>query len=130
MRPSTLLRLEGLAVAAVATYLYSVASGDWLLFALLILVPDVGMLGYFGGSRTGAATYNLFHTEIGPLAVAAAAIALELEPIVLAVALVWLAHIGLDRLLGYGLKLPYGFKETHLGRIGRAAEPPSPPSFG
>lgn len=125
-RPVTLLRLEGLVVGAVATYLFSLASGDWLLFALLALVPDVGMLGYFGGTRVGAATYNLLHTESLPVAVAAAAIAFQ-WPLVLSVALVWLAHIGLDRMLGYGLKLPYAFKETHLGRIGRGASPPADP---
>lgn len=122
--PTAILRLEGLAIGVLAAYLYGIASGDWLLFALLILVPDVGMIGYLGGTRTGAATYNLLHTEIGPLALAAASIAWQLPDPVLAVALVWLAHIGFDRALGYGLKLAHAFRETHLGRIGRRPEPP------
>ena len=120
-RPVTLLRLEGLATLAVAAYLYSIASGDWILFALLLFVPDIGMLGYLRGSIVGAATYNLFHVEILPLALAAYAIYVQ-WPIVLAIALVWLAHIGLDRALAYGLKFTSGFRDTHLGHIGRRAE--------
>lgn len=122
-RPATLLRLEGAATLALAAYLYSIASADWVLFGLLILVPDIAMLGYVRGTAVGAATYNLFHTEIGPLALAALAISRE-WPVGLAIALVWLAHVGMDRTLGYGLKLPTSFRETHLGRIGRAPAPP------
>jgi hypothetical protein len=118
-RPTSLLRLEGVATGVLAAYLYSIASADWILFALLLFVPDVGMLGYLRGSTVGAATYNLFHTEIGPLALGAAAVYWQ-WPLGLLVALVWLAHIGMDRALGYGLKLATAFGETHLGRIGRA----------
>lgn len=120
-RPVTLLRLEGAATLAVAAYLYSIASGDWILFALLLFVPDVGILGYLRGNLVGAATYNLFHLEVLPLALAAVAI-LRGWPLGLAIALIWLAHIGLDRTLGYGLKLASGFRDTHLGRIGRRPE--------
>ena len=120
-RPTTLLRLEGAATLAVAAYLYAIASGDWILFALLLLVPDISMLGYLRGSLVGAVTYNLFHVEVLPLALAALAIYRQ-WPLVLAIALIWLAHIGMDRALGYGLKLTSGFRETHLGRIGRRPE--------
>jgi hypothetical protein len=122
-RPTTLLRLEGAATLALAAYLYSIASADWVLFALLLLVPDIAMLGYLRGTVLGAATYNLFHTEIGPLALGALAVYRE-WPFGLAIALVWLAHIGMDRALGYGLKQPSAFRDTHLGRIGRAPAPP------
>jgi hypothetical protein len=121
-RPVGLLRLEGLATLAVAAYLYSIASGDWVLFGLLLFVPDVGMLGYLRGSVVGSATYNLFHTEIGPVALAAAAVYWQWQ-VGLVIALIWLAHIGMDRALGYGLKMTTAFGETHLGRIGRRAEP-------
>jgi hypothetical protein len=123
-RPTTLLRIEGAATLVVAAYLYSIVSGDWLLFALLLLVPDVAILGYIRGSIVGAAVYNLLHTEIGPLILAAAALNRQV-PVALAIALVWLAHIGMDRMLGYGLKLTSGFRDTHLGRIGRPEIPPS-----
>jgi hypothetical protein len=122
-RPTTLLRLEGVATLALAAYLYSIASADWLLFGLLLLVPDIAILGYVRGTVVGAATYNLFHTEIGPLALGALAVYRE-WPLGLAIALVWLAHVGMDRALGYGLKQATGFRETHLGRIGRAPAPP------
>ena len=127
-RPTGLLRLEGVATFAVAAYLYSIASSDWILFALLLFVPDVGMLGYVRGSVVGSATYNLFHTEIGPLALAGAAVYWQ-WPTGLLIALVWLAHIGLDRALGYGLKMATAFRETHLGRIGREPVRPSPWAF-
>lgn len=125
-KPLALLRLEGLATFAVATYLYSVASGDWLQFALLLLVPDVGMLGYLRGPWVGSATYNLFHVEVGPVVLLAVSIATQ-WPLGLAVALVWLSHIGMDRMLGYGLKHSSAFRDTHLGRIGRGE--PLPPAW-
>jgi hypothetical protein len=124
-RPTGLLRYEGAATLALATYLYSIASGDWLLFALLLFVPDVAFLGYLRGTVVGAGVYNLLHTEIGPFGLGAAAVYFEWR-LGLAIALVWLAHIGMDRMLGYGLKLTSGFRDTHLGRIGRAAVPAIP----
>ena len=75
------------------------------------------MVGYLGGTRLGAITYNLAHSTPLPAAV----IALgwwQHEPLVLAFALVWLAHIGMDRALGYGLKYNDHFQHTHLGRLG------------
>jgi hypothetical protein len=91
----------------------------WGLFALLFLVPDLSMLGYLRGARVGAVAYNVVHTYVGPALLAATAF-LWLGPLWLGIALIWSAHIGLDRLLGYGLKLPTGFESTHLGPIGRA----------
>jgi hypothetical protein len=76
------------------------------------------MLGYLIGSRTGAAVYNIAHTTALALPLAVAGYLAE-QPGVLAVALIWIAHIGIDRALGYGLKYPTGFGDTHLGRIGR-----------
>lgn len=120
--PTSLLRFEGAATLLVATYLYSLASADWLLFLLLLLVPDVAILGYVRGSVVGAAVYNLLHTEVGPLILAAVALHWQLL-LGLSIAFVWLAHIGMDRMFGYGLKLTTGFRDTHLGRIGRAQIP-------
>ncbi|MGH2545350.1 MAG: DUF4260 domain-containing protein [Actinomycetota bacterium] len=87
-------------------------------FVVLLLAPDVGMLGYLAGPTLGAITYNALHTTVGPAALAVIGI-LTASPGATSVALVWFAHIGLDRMLGYGLKHPSGFRETHLGRIGR-----------
>jgi hypothetical protein len=110
------LRLEGLAVLAAAVYVYAWGGHSWILFAALFLAPDLGFLGYLAGPRTGAAVYNVLHSYVIPVAIAAAFHAMN-RPLVLP--LIWIAHIGFDRLLGYGLKYPSAFADTHLGRIGR-----------
>ena len=112
------LRLEGAAAFATAAALYLDAGFSWPLFALLILAPDLAMLGYLIGPRIGAAAYNVAHTTALALPLAVAGY-LAGQPEVSAVALIWIAHIGFDRALGYGLKYPSGFGDTHLGRIGR-----------
>ena len=80
--------------------------------------PDIGMLGYLADSRVGATTYNLLHTYLGPAILLVGAIVAE-SPLTYSVAIVWFAHIGFDRALGYGLKYGDGFNHTHLGFIGR-----------
>ncbi len=112
------LRLEGFAVFATALLLYAHAGFSWPAFALLFLAPDLSMLAYLAGPRVGAFGYNLMHTYT-------LAFALVLPgfvggpPGLTAAGLIWIAHIGFDRALGYGLKYPTGFGDTHLGRIGR-----------
>lgn len=114
------LRLEGASVLVLAILFYADHGPGWLAFALLLLAPDLSALGYLAGPRVGAATYNVAHAYALPLLLLAygywggAATAVG-------GALIWLAHIGMDRMLGYGLKLPSGFQDTHLGRIGRGA---------
>jgi uncharacterized protein DUF4260 len=114
--PSVLLRLEGVALLTVATFLYARSDASWLLFALLLLAPDVGIVGYLRGSRAGAVLYDLFHTSLLPAGLAVAGVVADSRSAV-AVALIWLAHIGMDRALGFGLKYPTGFRDTHLGRV-------------
>jgi hypothetical protein len=116
--PTAILRVEGSAILGLAVFLYARGDYGWLLFVLLLLVPDIGLLGYAAGPRAGAIAYNAVHTTVGPAALAAIGI-LAGAPRVISLALVWFAHIGLDRMLGYGLKHTSGFRETHLGRIGR-----------
>ena len=111
-----LLRLEGLAVAAVGAYLYARGGHSWGLFAALILVPDVSFAAYLAGAHVGAIGYNVVHSYVGPLLLGAVSLAAGWSP---AVAIIWAVHIGVDRLLGYGLKYPSAFRETHLGVIGR-----------
>lgn len=86
------------------------------MFAILFLVPDVSIAGYAAGPRTGAATYNLVHTYVTPATMASVGLAAG-HPWVISVALILFAHIGFDRLLGYGLKYPSAFKDTHLQRL-------------
>jgi hypothetical protein len=113
-----LLRLEGFALSVVALALYAHAGGTATQFAMLFLAPDVSMLFYAFGARIGAAAYNAAHATLAPLALIAVA-AIASQPDLVSIALIWLAHIGLDRALGYGLKRTAGFADTHLGRIGR-----------
>jgi len=118
--PRLLLRIEGAALFAVATFAYERTGAGWWLYVILFLAPDLSFLAYLAGARAGAIVYNALHTTIGPIVLAAVGVLGPL-PLALAVALIWAAHIGLDRALGYGLKYFAGFGFTHLGRIGRAA---------
>ena len=118
--PRLLLRLEGAALLVIAVLLYARTGTSWWLFAALVLAPDLSFVGYLAGPRVGAAAYNAAHTTVGPIALALVGV-LAPSPLAVAIALIWLAHVGADRLLGYGLKYDAGFGFTHLGWIGRAA---------
>lgn len=113
-RPPILLRAEGIAAAVLAIVLYTEHGASWALFAVLIMVPDVGALGYLISIRVGTASYNAVHTTLLPLLLAAVGVLTDRDALI-AVALIWLAHIAVDRALGYGLKFPTGFKDTHPG---------------
>lgn len=112
-------RLEGLVLLAVSVLAYARFGQGWLLFAVLFLTPDLSFFGYLAGPRPGAWIYNLAHSLIGPLLLAATG-GLTGNHQATAFALIWLAHVGFDRALGYGLKSPDGFNITHLGPIGAA----------
>jgi len=118
--PRLLLRLEGAAALAGAAAAYARLGGGWGLFALLFLAPDLAMLGYLVSRRAGAAWYNAAHSYVGPALLAALG-ATDGAHGLLLVACIWAAHIGFDRVLGYGLKYGSGFGDTHLGRGGRGA---------
>jgi len=118
MKPVLLLRLEGLVALAAATFVYREAGFSWLLFAGLFFLPDVSMLGYLGGNKAGAAVYNAGHTYLLPGVLAAFGWWVDLR-FAMAAAFVWVAHIGFDRALGYGLKHASGFKDTHLSATSR-----------
>jgi hypothetical protein len=113
-----LLRLEGLAVVAITAFVYARTGASWWLFAALWLVPDLSMLGYFAGPCRGSRIYNTFHTYVLP-AVLASCVPLLHARGLLPFALIWANHIGMDRLLGYGLKFGNGFGWTHLGKLGK-----------
>jgi hypothetical protein len=106
------LRLEGLVAGVLAVAAYAMLGASWWLFAALILAPDLAMLGYVRGPRSGAAVYNLAHTYVLPVVLGALGFGIHL-PLLMAVAAIWVAHIGFDRAMGYGLKLG-DFKATHL----------------
>ena len=114
--PRSLLHLEGLAVLAGSVALYFDSGYDWLLLVVLFLAPDLSMVGYIGGPRLGALTYDVVHTYALPVALGVGGVLAGADTAI-QLTLIWLAHIGLDRLLGYGLKYPTGFKDTHLQRV-------------
>jgi hypothetical protein len=116
----TMLRLEGLTLFIGMTLLYAVWGGYWWVYAILFLVPDVSFAAYLAGPRIGAIIYNTAHSYMAPMTLMVTGFALE-APLVLSIAMIWLAHIGIDRALGYGMKYNAGFSFTHLGRIGRDA---------
>jgi hypothetical protein len=115
---TTLLRLEGAAALVAGILLYRETGADWIVFVVLLLLPDLSILGYARGPATGAVIYDLVHTWA--LAGVLLGVGFFLNvPIVFGAGAALLAHIGGDRLLGYGLKYPTSFQDTHLGRIGR-----------
>ena len=114
----TLLRLEGLALLIGMTLLYYIWDGSWWVYAVLFFVPDISFAAYLSGPRFGALVYNAAHSYLGPMAMMTGGFATA-SPLVLSIAMIWLAHIGFDRALGYGLKYTSGFTDTHLGRIGK-----------
>lgn len=101
---------------AVATAAFFAFDGAWWMFLLLALAPDIGMVGYLANARVGAWTYNATHVYAAPLALAVLGATFDSRFAVL-VGAVWIAHIGADRALGYGLKEPTGFRDTHLGSL-------------
>ncbi|KAA0112689.1 DUF4260 family protein [Methylobacterium sp. P1-11] len=117
--PRMLLRLEGACILAAALWAYGWLGQSWWLFAALLFAPDLSMLGYAAGPVAGAVLYNLMHTLALPLIGLSLAAGFDRTDLA-GLALIWLAHIGLDRALGYGLKYASGFGDTHLGVIGRA----------
>ena len=114
------LRLEGLALFIGMTLLYYIWDGDWWIYAILFFMPDLSFAAYLSGPRFGAMIYNAAHSYLVPMAIMTTGFATA-SPLILSIAMIWLAHIGFDRALGYGLKYETGFSFTHLGRIGKAS---------
>ena len=114
--PRVLLHVEGFALLTASIVLYWQAGGSWWMFLLLLLAPDLSALGYLAGPGVGAVTYNVVHTALLPASLALFGL-LAGSPLAVQLALIWLAHIGMDRMVGYGLKYPTAFKGSHLQRV-------------
>jgi hypothetical protein len=116
-RVRTLLHLEALAVLLASLWAFQQwgQALGWTGFALLFLLPDIALLAYLAGPRWGAIAYNSTHSYLGPALLLASSVAVS--RLGLALSLVWIAHIALDRCLGFGLKYAAGFDVTHLGRL-------------
>jgi hypothetical protein len=114
--PRVLLRVEGLAIAVAAIALYFHADYPWWLLVVLVLAPDLSMVGYLAGPAIGALAYDVAHTYTWPIVLVAVGVIADVE-LAIELGLIWFAHIGVDRAIGYGLKYPTGFKDTHLQRV-------------
>lgn len=114
--PRLLLRLEGLVLFLAALALYFDTGFGVVALVVLALAPDLSFFAYLGGPRLGAAVYDAVHTYVGPILLASAGVLTEWDPGT-QLGLIWLAHCGIDRALGYGLKYPTAFKDTHLQRV-------------
>jgi hypothetical protein len=113
--PLVLLRSEGVALLAMAMVLYGSYGRSWWLFLVLLPVPDLGLLGLLWSKRGGAVAYDLTHTYAPAAALGLVGVAAGSD-LAVALALVWFAHIGMDRALGLGLLYPDGSGCTHLKR--------------
>ncbi|UYZ60978.1 DUF4260 domain-containing protein [Hymenobacter latericus] len=118
----TLLKTEELAQLLLAVVVFAHLPFAWWVLPAVFLLPDLSALGYLAGPRLGALSYNAFHHKAVALACGLAGWLLGM-PVLLLAGAVLLAHAAFDRLLGYGLKYPTGFQDTHLGRIGRVGQP-------
>jgi len=112
--PKTLLRIEGACIFGSTIWAYSRFGQSWWTFAGIILLPDLGIGGYLANTTVGSILYNSVHTETPPIFLLCTALARNNKALA-GWALCWLAHIGTDRMLGYGLKYGTGFAHTHLG---------------
>lgn len=112
------LRAEGLCAFALGVMVYGRLEQSWLAFALLFMVPDLSLASYLAGPRVGAALYNVAHSYVGPALLAGCGLLFG-SSLLAGLGAIWAAHIGFDRVLGYGLKYPSSFRHTHLGTIGR-----------
>jgi hypothetical protein len=116
----TMIRFEELGLFLFSIYLYSSLPFPWWYFPLLLFAPDLSMAGYTAGPRLGAVVYNIVHHRALALLLYVVGL-LGAVPILSLAGIILFAHSSLDRALGYGLKFPDAFTNTHLGRIGRNA---------
>jgi hypothetical protein len=113
-----LLKLEELAMLGLSIYALILMDVKWWYYILLLLGPDVSMIGYIFGNRIGAFSYNLFHHKAVAIAFFVIGMAANIH-LMKILGIVLFGHSSMDRIFGYGLKLHSGFKHTHLGIIGK-----------
>ncbi|WP_281634620.1 DUF4260 domain-containing protein [Flavobacterium luteolum] len=114
----TVLKLEEVALFILGIFLFNRLNYEWWWFLALILSPDLSMIGYAFGNKTGALLYNIFHHKGIALLIYGLGCYLSIESIQLT-GIILFSHSAMDRVFGYGLKYEKGFKYTHLGEIGK-----------
>lgn len=111
-----ILHVEGIAVFVLSIYFYFNMGYSFMILLILLFTPDIAMLGYLKDNRFGAVLYNVFHTYIIPLGVLFIGVLFH-KDLLLMLSLIWIAHIGMDRMFGFGLKYPTHFKDNHLNNV-------------
>ncbi|HLR02676.1 MAG TPA: DUF4260 domain-containing protein [Virgibacillus sp.] len=111
-----ILHFEGFVIFISAIIAYGVAGYSWWLFVVLLLAPDISMLGYLKNAKVGAYVYNIFHTYVIAFLILGLGYVIDSESVI-AIGVIWIAHIGMDRLFGFGLKYTDSFQSTHLGTL-------------
>ena len=114
--PKLFLHLEGTVIFITSLYFYQQNNFSWIAFIFLLFVFDVSMIGYVINERVGATVYNIFHSYILPVTLILVSTIITLEWLLM-ISLIWTAHIGMDRMIGYGLKYHSGFKDTHFQKV-------------
>lgn len=109
-------KLEGLAVLVASLFLYSILEGNWIMFGILLLTPDISMLGYLHNKITGSITYNLVHNYIFAFVLCGIGVFSE-QLLLTQIGVILFAHVGIDRFFGFGLKYPENFKSTHIQKL-------------
>lgn len=111
-----IVHFEGLVVLLATIYTYSIYEFSWMIFFVFLLAPDLSMLAYGINNYVGAKIYNLFHTYIISILIAIIGVFFKVDTVIM-IGLIWTAHIGMDRMFGYGLKYETDFKDTHIQRL-------------
>ncbi len=113
------LKLEEVGILSMAVFgLYlQPLEYSWWMWIILFLLPDIGMIGYLVNAGVGAFTYNLLHHRLLGAVLLGYGYYM-LKPSWCVAGLIILAHASFDRILGFGLKYPDHFKNTHMGWIG------------
>lgn len=116
MKIKYILQLEGAAILSLAIYLFAKSNGSWWMFGLLLLSTDLAMILYLFGLKIGTFSYNLVHNYILPVGMVIFGLHFANE-LAVQLSLIWFAHIGMDKMVGYGLKYSTGFKHTHFEKV-------------
>ncbi|PFL60500.1 hypothetical protein COJ27_21445 [Bacillus cereus] len=111
-----IVHFEGLVVFVATIYAYSIYEFSWIIFLVFLLAPDISMLAYSINNRVGAKVYNICHTYIISILIAIIGVYFKIDTVIM-IGLIWTAHIGMDRMFGYGLKYETDFKDTHIQRL-------------
>src|SRR5690625_892047 len=111
-----LIHLEGFVTFISTIILYAHFGGSWWIFILFLLAPDISVLAYLVNEKFGSIIYNLFHTYAISVPILLGGFFLEYNLLTI-IGIIWTTHIGMDRMVGYGLKYPTAFKDTHLQKI-------------